>query len=79
MNGLELVTEHEGRRYEIVHDSLVGYYVFRYEGNGPQTTHDYLQDDLDSAIECAEEEFGVSPESWRMARPDEVPANETKT
>ena len=74
-----LVAEHEGRRYEIVRDSMVGYGVLRYEGLGPHTTHDYLQDDLDIAKECAEVEFGVRPESWREARPDEGPAYEGNT
>ena len=59
MDGLLLVAERDGRRHEIIHDSNVGYYVFRYIGQGPRTTHDYLQDDLEMAKYCAEEEFGV--------------------
>lgn len=76
MTGLLLVAEHDGNRYEITRDSLVGFYVFRYEGNGERCTHDHLQDDLDMAQECAQEEFGVPLDQWRAAEPGERPAHE---
>lgn len=53
---------HGGRRFRIEHDELVGYYLYVYEG--PQCTHDHLQDTLELAKECAREEFGVPTESW---------------
>ena len=76
MTGLLFVAEHEGNRYEIVRDSQVGYYMFRYEGSPARCTYDDLQDDLDIAKECAEENFGVPQDGWRKARPGEVPAYE---
>ena len=76
MNGLIFVAEYEGRRYEIVKDSNVGFYVIRYEGLGPDTTHDYLQDNLEFAKECALDQFGVPPHFWREASPGEGPAYE---
>ena len=43
----------------------VGWYVYRFDKLG-NCTHDYLQDDLEMAIKCAEEEFGVPPENWKI-------------
>ena len=40
----------------------IGYYLYVY--NGDRCTHDYLQDTLDLARECAFEMFGVPRESW---------------
>ena len=74
MNGLLLVAECDGNRYEVVVDETVGYYVFRYVGDGPRTTHDYLQDDLEMAKSCAENEFDVPPAAWRSAAVHEEPA-----
>ena len=76
MSSLLLVAEHRGRRYEIIHDDLVGYYVFAYASLGPPPTHDYLQPEFDSAKECAKEEFGVPFHAWRPAGNDEMPAYE---
>ena len=74
MDRLLLVAECDSHRYEIVVDETVGYYVFRYVGLGPRTSNDHLQDDLEMAKSCAEDEFGVPPEAWRSARVDEQPA-----
>ncbi len=77
VSGLVLVAEHRGRRYEIVYDGIAEFfYVYRYDGLGPRTTHDYLQDELDIARECALEEFGVPLNAWRPASAGETPAYE---
>ena len=47
-----LVADIEGRRYEIVDGLGEGFYVYRYFGQGPRHSHDYLQDDLEMAKEC---------------------------
>ena len=40
----------------------IGYYLYVYDGE--RCTHDYLQDTLDLARDCAFEMFGVPRESW---------------
>ena len=70
---LLLVAEFDGRRFEIIQDTI-GFFVWAYIGQGPRTTHDYLQNDLEMAIRCAQNEFGVPTRSWRRAMPDEKPA-----
>ena len=57
-----LKAEHDGRRFRIVHDAQVGFYIYVYDG--ARCTHDYLQDTLDHAREFAREEFGVPVQSW---------------
>lgn len=75
MKTLVLVAEHGNHRYEIVEGNGEGFYVFRYADlRGPQSTHDYLQDDLDRAKRCAQEEFGVDRSAWRPAATGEQPA-----
>ena len=60
------VVHHEGCRYEIIEDLHgLGWYVWRYE-NSDISTHDYLQDTLEWAIDFAEEIFGVPKELWEI-------------
>lgn len=72
MSTLLFFAERHGERFEIVDDGGgVGFLVLRYlEG---LNTHDYLQDDLSLARECAEEEWGLSPSAWQVAQPGELP------
>jgi hypothetical protein len=51
------------RYYEIKHDPSVGFYLYVFE-NG-KCIHDYLQDTLDLAMECALEDFGVPKNAWQ--------------
>ena len=55
--------------YEIYDDGDIGFYVLRNE-NGTNT-HDYLQDTLELAIECAFEEFGVPVDQWTVVEDDQ--------
>jgi hypothetical protein len=73
-DGLQLVADWDGHRHEIVQESDIGFYVYRYDGQGPRTTHDYLQDDIEMAKSCAADEFGVPAKAWRTADADEAPA-----
>lgn len=57
-----LQAEHAGRRFRIVHDAAVGFYLCVYEG--ARCTHDYLQDTLDLALEFAQDELEVPIVSW---------------
>lgn len=50
------------RYYEIKHDPNVGFYLYVFEND--KCIHDYLQDTLELAMECAWEDFGVPKESW---------------
>lgn len=75
MDTLRYVAEHEGHRFEIIEGNGEGFYVFRYADLvGPKSTHDYLQDDVPTALGCAEKQFGVARNSWRSAEPGEQPA-----
>ena len=74
MKGLVLVADIDGRRYEIVEGLGEGFYVYRYFGQGPLSSHDYLQDDLEMAKRCAADRFRVPPDAWREAKPEERPA-----
>jgi hypothetical protein len=56
-----------GRTFKIVKDASVGFYVYAFEGE--RCTHDYLQDTLGLAKECAREEFGVPENAWHVATP----------
>jgi hypothetical protein len=79
MEGLVLVTDIEGCRYEIVGDSNEDYVVYRYYGQGPRLTdHHIHQDNIDAAICAAETTFRVPRESWREPKPEEAPAFLTK-
>ena len=61
---LVLIADRGHERFEIVEDKPeVGFYIWRYDLAEGRSTHDYLQDDLDIAKECALAEFGVSPEA----------------
>jgi hypothetical protein len=73
MEELLLVAEVDEQRFEIVKDSLVGYYVYRWVEQGKRCTHDYLQDDLEMAMSCAEDKFGVRQSIWREAKTGEKP------
>ncbi len=75
MNNLILVAEHDGHRFEIIEGRGEGFYLFRYSDlKGQKNTHDYLQDDIEMAKDCAGEEFGVPRDGWRDAVPAEQPA-----
>ena len=71
METLRFVAERGKERFEIIESSEDGFYVFRFVDG--VSTHDYLQDDLETARICAEEEFGVSALAWREALPGELP------
>lgn len=51
------------RHYEIKYDPLAGFYLYVFEDG--KCIRDYLQDTLESAIECAWEDFGVPKEAWK--------------
>lgn len=51
------------KRYEIKYDPMVGFYLYVFEGD--KCIHDYLQDTLDLAMECAWEDFGVPKSAWK--------------
>lgn len=53
---------HGSRTFKIEQDEKVGFYLYAFEGD--RCTHDYLQDTLAFAKECALEEFGVPLEKW---------------
>jgi hypothetical protein len=52
----------KNRRYEIKYDPSEGFYFYVFENS--KCIHDYLQDTLELAIECACEDFGVPKEAW---------------
>ena len=70
---LILIVDRGHERFEIVEDEPdVGFYVRRYDTALGEATHDYLQDDLAVAKECALEEFGVEEYVWRVPGPDDA-------
>ena len=70
---LVLIADRGFERFEIVEDKPeVGFYIWRYDLAKGRSTHDYLQNDLDIAKECALEEFGIPPEAWRVPDPDDA-------
>jgi hypothetical protein len=50
------------RYYEIIHDPPAGNYLYVFERD--KCVRDYLQDSLESAIDCALEDFGVPKDVW---------------
>lgn len=52
----------KNRYYEIKYDPNVGFYFYVFEND--KCIHDYLQDTLELAMECALEDFGVPKEAW---------------
>lgn len=65
-----------GRSFVIQFDSPeVGYYLYVFDESG-RCTHDYLQDTLQAAIECATELFAVPANAWL---PDPPTSSDTKT
>ena len=42
----------------------VGFYLYVYQEN--ECLYDHLQDELKIAIEQAEEDYGVDPNSWKQ-------------
>jgi len=62
-----LSAEHGGRRFRIVQDASVGFYLYVYDGD--RCTHDHLQDSLDAARDFARDEFGVPVQSWSHEYP----------
>ena len=69
------VAEQGGQRFEIIEGCGEGVYLLRYAGlHDSGSTHDYLQDTVVLAMECAKERFGVASSAWRAALPEEQPA-----
>jgi|GEM_PF-6691926 len=68
--------EHEENLFEIIEDEYVGFYIWRYIGKGPNTSHDYLQDTLKMAMEFAYEEWSVPLNSWYKTPEDTRPTYE---
>ena len=63
-NGLRLVAERDGVRFEIVEDrGDVGFYALRHCSG--RCTHDFLQDGLARVKSCAEDEWDVPASAWR--------------
>lgn len=61
---MKLISHHQNQIFEIVEDlPEVGFYMYAYDSNG-KNTHDFLQDTLQMAKECALENFGVPLDSW---------------
>ena len=66
MNFKKLKVKHNNLTFKTEEDLPgVGWYVYRFDELG-NCTHDYLQDDLEMAIKCAEAQFGVPPEKWKL-------------
>ncbi|MGL4347925.1 MAG: hypothetical protein ACRCSV_00480 [Chlamydiales bacterium] len=59
----QAVSQSFTKRYEIKYDPMVGFYLYVFEGD--KCIHDYLQDTLDLAMECAWEDFGVPKRTWK--------------
>jgi len=64
---LVLQASHGGRTFKIEEDANAGFYLYAFEGT--RCTHDYLQDTLAIAMECARERFGVPEDAWHAATP----------
>ncbi len=60
-----LIAEHDGCHFEI-QQQAEGFYVWRFVGDSPLSTHDYLQDDLPMALRCAHQ-WGIPDEAWKPA------------
>lgn len=56
----------KSRHYEIKQDSIVGFYLYVFEGD--KCIHDYLQDTLETAMEYAWEDFGVQRDAWEKVK-----------
>jgi hypothetical protein len=65
------MAERGTERFEIAEGNGQGFYVFRYVDG--ECTHDYLQDDIRLAYDCAEENWGLDRSVWRPASPGETP------
>jgi hypothetical protein len=74
MGQMHYIAERGPERFEIVEGGGEGFYVYRYQDG--LCTHDYLQDDIAMAYECAEDEFGLNRSAWRAALPGEIPLME---
>lgn len=49
----------------IIEEDVIGFYLIVYEDpNSEKATQDYLLDSLDDAFQEAEEEFGITKDSW---------------
>ena len=57
-----LEASHGERTFKIEEDANAGFYVYVFEAG--RCTHDYLQDTLALAKECAREKFGVPQDAW---------------
>jgi hypothetical protein len=51
----------------IEQDEAAGFYIYAFDGE--RCTHDYLQDTLEIAKQCARKEFGVPEDAWHEATP----------
>ena len=60
-----LKASYKGLQFKIEEDiPEVGWYIYKYDAQG-NCTHDFLQENMELAIECAKDEFGVPPEIWK--------------
>ena len=66
MDELVLVAESDEQRLEIVRTTL-GFYIYRFAGKERICTHDYLQDDLKTALTFARDRFKIEMGDWREA------------
>ena len=58
---------HGERTFRIEEHPNVGFYIYAFEGE--RCTHDYLQDTLAIAKQCAREEFGIPEDAWHETTP----------
>ena len=54
----------DNKTFIIEEDENVGFYLYVYQEN--ECLFDHLQDELEIAIEQAEEDYGVDPNSWKQ-------------
>ena len=71
MDILRFVAERRSERFEIIEGRREGFYLLRYVGG--RLTQNWLQDDLATALGCAEVVWGVPRQSWRETFPGELP------
>lgn len=59
----------KSRRFEIVHDPAVGYYLYVFENE--KCVRDHLQDTLDTAIDNALEDYQLPRSAWMAVQTDD--------
>ena len=63
---VHLVADRDGCHFQIQGVHGEGFYVCRFDRSS-HSTHDYLQDTLPLAKQCALEEWGVPQDGWKPA------------